>query len=671
MSTAAPLQITATNSKPVSDLPHPGLLLQRKCASVLQKSSLSGECEECKGMKRLQGKFTIGVSNDPLEQEADRVADQVLALPSYPSVSAVAGRIQRFTGESTGPADTALASVDRVLASSGSPLEPALQQDMEQRFGHNFSRVRVHSGAAAEQSARAVSANAYTVGHHIVFDSDRFAPGTHEGRRLIAHELTHVVQQSGAAEGSGVANAGLGFKGRFPIHSARPMLARQNSTRNPGGMTDRELQSEYERVRRWLLQHNMVETDYFPSQKYFEALEAEVFRRKASAAEVPAGRPAGTSGPPDVHVPPGSSRVSVSPQGTLFSGPRAREAPVTASYAGGALGEKELPFALGEQGMHMVITASGPGAHPLTGHGFDAIAWDPKQRELWLIDNKSTGDLGRLEGGKATALGPNLESSLADAVDKVRKIQDFPDKAEIVGKLEKSLASVRAGKGIPQGIGVKLKLTNAGGYGGGKGVGARNLPPQTTAEDLVSPAVRKARGEDVAAAKINEAGTSRPRSHADTEAARVKVGGAQSREPIVRSKVGIIGGTGALLGLGILAAYFRGKLDESVIQNQMKGIELDTMKQIESKRNEVVLIESSNAQAYANVTITITSTSTPSETSALPLRDQIYDLPVVTLDSLIISNKDIDEPPKMRKERHFGYNVEYRTHTYSFAVFVP
>lgn len=183
----------------------------------------------------------------------------------------------------------------------------------------------------------------------------------------------------------------------------------------------------------------------------------------------------------------------------------------------------------------MVITASGPGAHPLTGHGFDGIAWDPKQRELWLIDNKGTGELGPLEGSKATALGPNLESSLAEAVDKVRKIQAFPDKAEIVAKLEKSLASVRAGKGIPSGIGVKLKLTNTGGYGGGTGVGARNLPPQTTAEDLVSPAVRKARGEDIAAAKVNEVKTSRPRSHADTEAARVKVRGAQSREPIGRS----------------------------------------------------------------------------------------------------------------------------------------
>ena len=91
-------------------------------------------------------------------------------------------------------------AVDRVLASTGRPLEPALQQDMEQRFGHDFSRVRVHSGAAAEQSAQDVNANAYTAGNNIVFGAGRFEQGTHAGRRLIAHELTHVVQQSGSDE---------------------------------------------------------------------------------------------------------------------------------------------------------------------------------------------------------------------------------------------------------------------------------------------------------------------------------------------------------------------------------------------------------------------------------------------------------------------------------------
>ena len=141
----------------------------------------------------------MGERSDPLEQEADRVADQVLAAPANfanPSASVATPRIQRLAGQAGALAGTAPASVDRVLAGAGSPLNPALQQDMGQRFGYDFSRVRVHSGAAAEQSAREVNAHAYTVGRNVVFGAGQFAPETHAGRHLLAHELTHVVQQS-------------------------------------------------------------------------------------------------------------------------------------------------------------------------------------------------------------------------------------------------------------------------------------------------------------------------------------------------------------------------------------------------------------------------------------------------------------------------------------------
>jgi hypothetical protein len=131
------------------------------------------------------------------EQEADRVAEHVMPAPAYTAVSDAPRRIQRFSGQSNGQTDAAPTSVHQALASPGRPLEPALRQDMEQHFGHDFSRVRVHSDAAAEQSARDVNADAYTLGHNIVFGAGVFTPGTHEGRRrLIAHELTHVVQQS-------------------------------------------------------------------------------------------------------------------------------------------------------------------------------------------------------------------------------------------------------------------------------------------------------------------------------------------------------------------------------------------------------------------------------------------------------------------------------------------
>lgn len=197
MSTAAPLQNQASTPQPLANSSHHGLLLQRKCACGSSTSSLTGECMECTTKKRVQTKLAIGASNDPLEQEADRVANQVVAAPAHPAVSGALPHIQRYSGKAAEGSDAAPTSVDRVLASSGSPLEPTLREDMEQRFGHNFSLVRVHSGSAAEQSARDVNASAYTVGRNIVFGAGRFAPGTHEGRRLIAHELTHVVQQAG------------------------------------------------------------------------------------------------------------------------------------------------------------------------------------------------------------------------------------------------------------------------------------------------------------------------------------------------------------------------------------------------------------------------------------------------------------------------------------------
>jgi hypothetical protein len=88
--------------------------------------------------------------------------------------------------------------VHNVLGSPGQPLESATQAFMEARFGHGFDHVRVHADGPAAKSARAVNALAYTVGPHIVFGAERYAPGTAAGRRLLAHELSHVLQQRGA-----------------------------------------------------------------------------------------------------------------------------------------------------------------------------------------------------------------------------------------------------------------------------------------------------------------------------------------------------------------------------------------------------------------------------------------------------------------------------------------
>jgi hypothetical protein len=101
-------------------------------------------------------------------------------------------------------------SVHDVVGSGGTPLEPGLRADMEGRFGHDFGDVRIHNDDAAHRSAKSVNAQAYTVGSDIVFQRDKYDPASDSGRHMLAHELTHVVQQrSGPVDGT---DAGGGVK---------------------------------------------------------------------------------------------------------------------------------------------------------------------------------------------------------------------------------------------------------------------------------------------------------------------------------------------------------------------------------------------------------------------------------------------------------------------------
>lgn len=196
-------------------------VLRRKCACG-KESPEGASCSDCsaKQSRRLQKQLMIGASNDPLEREADRVADQVMGSSASPTVTRRTPQIQRYSRDVEAEGGAAPASVDAVLASPGRPMDPALREDMEQRFGYDFSGVRVHSDEAAERSARDVQAHAYTVGSNIVFAEARFAPSTSDGRRLLSHELTHVIQQTGA-EGawSGASN---GFPGQANVSSKAP-----------------------------------------------------------------------------------------------------------------------------------------------------------------------------------------------------------------------------------------------------------------------------------------------------------------------------------------------------------------------------------------------------------------------------------------------------------------
>ncbi len=163
----------------------------------------------------IQAKLAVSQPNDPYEQEADRVADRVLRMPTQALQRACAtcaaggspcptcedksrGLVQRKVQSH---ADSSLPSVSDNFVNNlgvGRPLDTSTRLFMESRFGQDFGRVRVHTGTRAADSARAVHALAYTVGRSIVFSPEHFAPGTLAGNRLLAHELTHVLQQRAA-----------------------------------------------------------------------------------------------------------------------------------------------------------------------------------------------------------------------------------------------------------------------------------------------------------------------------------------------------------------------------------------------------------------------------------------------------------------------------------------
>lgn len=177
----------------------------------------------------IQTKLSINQPSDEYEHEADRIADQVMATAAHPVGGSAPLRIQRHMGQSNEQMEAAPASAHQALASPGRPLEPTLRQDVEQRFGHDFSRVRVHTGPAAEQSARDVNASAYAAGRHIAFARGRFTPETTEGRRLLAHELTHVLQQSAAGDSCVIRRAPAG--GKPPPSTPSPPPASENLAR--------------------------------------------------------------------------------------------------------------------------------------------------------------------------------------------------------------------------------------------------------------------------------------------------------------------------------------------------------------------------------------------------------------------------------------------------------
>lgn len=147
--------------------------------------------------------LSLGPSDDAYEREAERAAEQVMRA-GVPRVDAPEhSETTRFRA-SPATGGQAPPIVDEVLRSPGQSLDPATRTFMEPRFGHDFGAVRVHTDARAAESAQAVDAVAYTVGRDVVFGRGHYDPASTRGRSLLAHELTHVVQQN---QGPGQAGA--------------------------------------------------------------------------------------------------------------------------------------------------------------------------------------------------------------------------------------------------------------------------------------------------------------------------------------------------------------------------------------------------------------------------------------------------------------------------------
>ena len=141
----------------------------------------------------IQAKLWSGKPDDRYEQQADQYADQILDAQNYDS--AIPGVQPKKTNGGGDAIDSAVAGEIDGLQGRGILLAPSLRRFFEPRFGRDFSHVRTHKDAAAARIAQTLNAKAFTCGRDIVFNTNQYRPDHPAGRQLLAHELTHVVQQ--------------------------------------------------------------------------------------------------------------------------------------------------------------------------------------------------------------------------------------------------------------------------------------------------------------------------------------------------------------------------------------------------------------------------------------------------------------------------------------------
>lgn len=158
----------------------------------------------------LQAKLELNEPGDEYEQEADQVADKIMRMPE-PNLTQrkcahceveiqrkpVAPFAQRKSTIGVQGVSDAVSSQIQSTKGNGDRLSPAIKQFMESRFGKDFSNINIHTGGYASELSNQLSAQAFTAGNDIYFNEGKYAPESMAGKRLLAHELTHTVQQTG------------------------------------------------------------------------------------------------------------------------------------------------------------------------------------------------------------------------------------------------------------------------------------------------------------------------------------------------------------------------------------------------------------------------------------------------------------------------------------------
>jgi hypothetical protein len=271
----------------------------------------------------IQPKLKVSKSGDAYEQEADMVAEQVMGMPAPNSINLTVPNekerldqkcvackmkekeaknlnISRKLSRTSNPetTDVNMTQISNIVSTEGTSIDANTRRFMESRFGYDFSQVKMHFGAAAEQSARDVGAHAYTVGTHIVFEEGQSVWHTTSGLRLLTHELAHVVQQGRGDPSSSPSQRGSMLEqaadaavsdfvaGRRSIHvegASAPGLARQplslSKSMDVKQLTDAQLEQEIAMIVEWLNVHpydNLLSLE-------LERFQAEEWRRSERA----------------------------------------------------------------------------------------------------------------------------------------------------------------------------------------------------------------------------------------------------------------------------------------------------------------------------------------------------------------------------------------------------